>query len=266
MIKAVPIPTIVLLHGQPDSSASFWSLRRALVERLSSRVRVLAPDRPGYGANPELATDFAGNARWLRRWLRQVAAGPTVLVGHSWAGGVAALVAAEPPEAGSPLAGLVLLASVGPACLLRIDPLLASPVLGEAIAFTTLRLGRPLISRRVAATILGGQATEDRPFAVASGLAMRNRPVWRSFLTEQRALIRELPAINDALGRVRTPTQLINGLSDPVIPAQTQRELQAAIPHASGYQIEGGHDLQLRQPVAVADLVADFARPLLADG
>ncbi|MEO6701378.1 MAG: alpha/beta hydrolase [Jatrophihabitantaceae bacterium] len=254
-------PTIVLLHGQPDSSASFWSLRRALRERLPA-VRVLAPDRPGYGANPAPATDYAGNVRWLHGWLRQVRAGPTILLGHSWAGGIAALLAGD-PGAGTDLAGLVLLASVGPSCLLRIDPVLAAPVIGDAIAFATLRLGRPLIARRVASTIIGEQAPADRPYALASGMAMRSRPVWRSFLLEQRALICELPAINDSLGRITVPTQLINGEQDPVIPARTQDELNAAIPQASAHRVPGGHDLQLRQPVAVADLVAGFAAPLL---
>jgi pimeloyl-ACP methyl ester carboxylesterase len=257
----VTTPTIVLLHGQPDSSASFWRLRRELATRLPSGVRVLAPDRPGYGANLLPARGYAGNVDWLRDWLARVNAGPTVLVGHSWAGGVAALAAAAEPT--GELAGLVLLASVGPDCLLKIDPVLAAPVLGEAIAFGTLQLARPIISRRAAAVIIGNQPEPDRPFARASGLAMRFRPVWRSFLTEQRALLRELPDIDAALGGIRTPTQIISGLQDSVIPARTPQALRARIRQASSYQISGGHDLQLRQAEKVAELVASFALPLL---
>lgn len=258
----MPVPTIVLLHGQPDSSASFWRLRRALRERLPL-VRVLAPDRPGYGANPRPATDFAGNAAWLRDWLDHIDAGPTVLLGHSWAGGIAALAGARtPPE----LAGLVLLASVGPSCLLGIDPVLAAPVLGELIAWSALQLGKPLISRRARALIVDRQDPADRPYAVSSGLAMRLRPVWRSYLTEQRALVRDLPAIEDALDRIDLPTQVISGRQDAVIPAATPAELVRRIGGATGHRIEGGHDLQLRQPAAVAELVAGFAAPLLGAG
>ncbi len=252
-------PTIVLLHGQPDSSASFWRLRRELAARLPAGIRILAPDRPGYGANLLPARGYAGNVEWLASWLAQVQAGPTVLVGHSWAGGAAALAAAADPD----LAGLVLLASVGPDCLLKIDPVLAAPVLGEAIAFGTLRLARPIISRRAASVIIGNQPEPDRPFARTSGLAMRFRPVWRSFLTEQRALMRELPDIDAALARISTPTQIISGLQDPVIPARTPQALRARIRQASSHQIAGGHDLQLRQPAQVAELVAAFALPLL---
>jgi pimeloyl-ACP methyl ester carboxylesterase len=258
-MDAVPSPTIVLLHGQPDSSASFWALRRALAERLPG-VRVLVPDRPGYGANPAPATDYAGNVRWLRHWLADQPAGPIVLVGHSWAGGVALLTAADAPGG---LAGLVLLASIGPSCLLPIDRVLAAPVLGELIAYATLRLGQPWVARRARSLIIGGLAAVDHPFALASGLAMRARPVWRSFLVEQRALLRELPAIVDTLGRISAPTQVISGKADQLIPGRTAQALQAGIAQAAGHRIEGGHDLQLRQPVQVAELIADFARPLL---
>ena len=257
----MPRPTIVLLHGQPDSSASFWSLRRELRVRLASGIRVLAPDRPGYGANQLPALDFAGNVRWLRRWLHRVDAGPTLLLGHSWAGGVAAMAAAED---GLPIAGLVLLASVGPHCLHLVDPLLGAPLLGEAISYSVLHLARPLVGRKARATIVDNLAAPDRPYAVASGAAMRYRPVWRSFLTEQRALLRELPAINRALPRITVPTQIIAGTKDPMIPARTPQALAAAIPAAVRFDIAGGHDLQLRHAAPVAELVAGLAHRSLS--
>jgi pimeloyl-ACP methyl ester carboxylesterase len=252
----VRTPTIVLLHGQPDTSASFWPLRRQLLDRLPVGVRVLVPDRPGYGANPLPATGYAGNVRWLRSWLEHVQAGPTILVGHSWAGGAAILTAADRP---AELAGLVLLASVGPGCLVPTDPVLAAPVLGELIAFTTLQLGRPVVRWRARSTILGKLAEADRPYGSSSGSAMRHRPVWRSFLLEQRALIRELPRITAALPLITAPAMVISGDSDSMIPARTAAGLVAAIEHSAGHRLEGGHDLQLRQPAAVAELIAGWA-------
>jgi pimeloyl-ACP methyl ester carboxylesterase len=257
----VPRPTIVLLHGQPDSSASFWPLRRELADRLPAGVQILAPDRPGYGANLLPATDYAGNVRWLQGWLKQIEAGPVVLVGHSWAGGVAVLAAAEPAPS---LTGLVLLASIGPRCLLPIDPVLGAPLLGELIAYSTQRLGGPLLRRRARSVILGSVAASDRDYAAASGLAMRWRPVWRSFLLEQRALLRELPEINAALAAIAVPTAVISGAEDSVIPIRTPAALLAGVADATGFQVEGaGHDLQLRQGGEVADLIAGFAGTLL---
>jgi pimeloyl-ACP methyl ester carboxylesterase len=251
----VRTPTIVLLHGQPDTSASFWPLRRELLSRLPAGCRVLVPDRPGYGANPLPATGYAGNVRWLRDWLEHVQAGPTVLVGHSWAGGAAILTAADrPPE----LAGLVLLASVGPGCLVPVDRVLAAPVLGELIAFATLHLGRPFVRWRARSAILDTLAEADRPYGSSSGTAMRHRPVWRSFLLEQRALIRELPRTTAALPQITVPTTVISGNSDSMIPARTAAGLLAAIEHSTGHQLDGGHDLQLRRPAEVAELIAGW--------
>jgi len=257
----VPVPTLVLLHGQPDSSASFWLLRRELAARLPATVRIVAPDRPGYGANPASATDFAGNVRWLRRWLDEIDAGPVVLAGHSWAGGMAALAAAEPDE--DRVRGLVLMASIGPGCLITSDPILAFPVLGEVLAYAILRLAQPLVKRKVASVILRGQDEADRPYARASGLAMGKRPVWRSFLTEQRALMRELATINSCLGRIKVPTQVFSGTADSMIPERTPIALVDAIPDAVAVRIEGAHDLQLRRPIAVAEAMAPFVTELL---
>jgi len=255
----VATPTIVLLHGQPDTSASFWPLRRELRQRLPADVRVLAPDRPGYGANPLPATGFAGNVSWLRAWLQRIGAGPTVLVGHSWAGGVAALAAAEPSAEAT---GLVLLASVGPDCVLWTDRLLAAPVLGELIAYTTLRLGRPVVRRRAESVILGALAKVDRPYGRSSGVAMRFRPIWRSFLREQRALLNELAQVNAALPAIRVPAAVISGSSDSMIPSATPTALAAAISDCVQHRLDGGHDLQLREPAAVAQLIAGFVGQL----
>jgi pimeloyl-ACP methyl ester carboxylesterase len=249
------------LHGQPDSSASFWSLRRELAARLPATVRVLAPDRPGYGANPAAATDFAGNVRWLRRWLDEIDAGPVVLCGHSWAGGVAALTAADPAE--DRVRGLVLMSSVGPDCLTFSDPILASPVLGRVLAYASLGLAQPLVRRKVASVILSEQDEADRPYALASGLAMGKRAVWRSFLTEQRALLRELATINACLGRIAVPTRVLHGSSDSMIPARTPAALVEQIPDAVAVELEGGHDLQLRQPAPVAAALGPFVTELL---
>jgi len=254
----VPTPTIVLLHGQPDTSASLLQLRRAL-NRLLPEARVYAPDRPGYGANPLPATDFAGNARWLLDQL-PATSGPVVLLGHSWAGGIAALAAAQ---ASDRIDGVVLLASIGPSCLLPIDLVLAAPVAGTALSWLVLQLGKPLVGRRAGRMILRSQAAADLPYARLGGLAMRNRPVWRSFLVEQRALIGQLPALDQVWERIPQPTLVISGDRDPLIPAATPDELARRIPDVRAHRIRGGHDLQLRQPEVVADLVAGFAAPLL---
>jgi pimeloyl-ACP methyl ester carboxylesterase len=255
--ERVPQPTIVLLHGQPDSSASFWALRRELRQRVDPAIRIAVPDRPGYGANPLPATDYAGNVQWLNEWISTFTAGPVLIVGHSWAGGVAVLTAAQ--VGGPELVGLVLLASIGPFCLLPVDSVLAAPVIGDLISFATLRVGRGPVTRKAASILASYLPAEDTPYAWASGAAMQRRPLWRSFLVEQRALISELPDITAALAKIAVKTQVLVGTRDPFIPQRTGVALASLIPGAQRIEIGGGHDLQLRQPVAVAKQVADLA-------
>jgi pimeloyl-ACP methyl ester carboxylesterase len=197
---------------------------------------------------------------WLHGWLRKVDAGPVVLVGHSWAGGVAALASIVD---GGLIAGLVLLASIGPSCLLRIDRVLGAPVVGDAIAYSTLHIARPLLGRKARQTMMSKLIPADRPYAAASGMAMRHRPVWRSFLTEQRALLRDLQSVNGVLPRITVPTQVIAPTDDTTIPRATYDALVASIPRSFRVDITGGHDLQLKQPADVAAAVSEFARPLL---
>jgi pimeloyl-ACP methyl ester carboxylesterase len=142
---------------------------------------------------------------------------------------------------------------------------LAAPVLGELISFSTLRIGRGPIAHKAATLIGGNLDSADLPYARSSGAAMRFRPLWRSFLTEQRALLRDLPMITAALPDIATPTRIITGDQDQVIPERTPAALQAAIAASRWVHIDGGHDLQLRQPAAVADEIAAFAAEVLSE-
>jgi pimeloyl-ACP methyl ester carboxylesterase len=161
------------------------------------------------------------------------------------------------------LSGLVLVASIGPYCLLPIDSVLGAPLLGEIIAFSTLRLGGPLVRRSAAATIGAHLPPGDLPYAKVSGFAMAHRPLWRTFLDEQRALIRELDDISAALPAVSVPTLVLDGTADQLIPGRTPTELTRRIPNARRVRIAGAHDLQLKQPVELAEHIASFAAPLL---
>jgi pimeloyl-ACP methyl ester carboxylesterase len=84
-------------------------------------------------------------------------------------------------------------------------------------------------------------------------------PLWRTFLTEQRALLRELGALEHALPSVRVPVLVLADPKDTVVPFETARRLTRALPDARLQLIEGaGHHLPRRAPEAVADAIAAF--------
>lgn len=258
----------MLLHGQPDTSATWAALRprlaRALLVRdraagLPGGVRLVVPDRPGYGVNPAPATDYPGNAEALRALLDRAGHQHAVLVGHSWAGGVALLTAARYPDR---VAGVALLASVGPRCLHARDRPLAWPVAGEIAAYAGLGLTGPLLGRAARRLVEKRVPVAERAHVRMEWAATRYRPaglpIWRAFLTEQRALVRQLPLLDAALPQVRVPVVVLAGTADHAIPARTPRLLADRLPDAELRTVDGGgHDLHVRHMDQVQQAVLD---------
>lgn len=251
---------VVLLHGQPGSGAD-W---QRVADHLPAGLGVVALDRPGYGASRMRPGGFAANARSVAAELDARGIGKAVLVGHSYGGGVALALAGLAPER---VEALVLLASVGPGCLSGWDRLLAAPLTGEVCAFTawwlTPWMGRSYLA--ALARLRGRPIGWDEHVNVQIwGDARRQRlPLWRTFLTEQRALVRELGDLAAGLGRVTQPTLLIADRDDGVVPVGTARELAAALPDARLRLVDGvGHHLPRRGAPLVADAIAEFTAAL----
>lgn len=257
-MTAPDLPPVWVLHGQPDTSATWWATRRVLQATVEAAgvdaptVRLL--DRPGYGHNPLPATDYAGNVAWLRAELDRTGVERVVLLGHSWGGGVAILAAAGDPR----VVGVALLASVGPDCLLPADRIFQVPGLGEPMSWVALGPGatfwRSYLRRRVRERI----APADAPHARSSAFANRHRPVWRSFAVEQRAMLRELPDIVAALPDVRVPALVVAGRDDHVIPPATPAGLVDRLPRATRVDLPVGHDMNLTAPGPAGAAVAHW--------
>ena len=251
---------VVLLHGQPGSGAD-W---RQVADRLPSGLRVVALDRPGYGASRQGAGGFGYNARAVVAELDARGIGRVVLVGHSYGGGAALAVAQLAPER---VEALVLLASVGPGCLTGWDRLLAAPVTGEVCAFTAWWL-TPWLARAWLAAIAG---LRRRPIAAHEhvnwhiwGHAHHDHgPVWRSFLTEQRALVHEVGDLAAPLAGVAQPVLLIADPHDTLIPVSTTHQLAAVLPDARVQLLDHiGHHLPRRGAPQIAAAIAQFLAEL----
>ena len=191
---------LVLLHGQPGSPAD-W---QQVAGRLPAQLHAVAADRPGYGSSQLPAGGFAANARAVLDDLDSRGITCAVLVGHSYGGGVALSAASLAPGR---VAAVVLLASVGPGCLTGWDRLLAAPGAGQLCALLAWRL-TPWMARARLARIARRRGRPLRPdehvnWQVWGHAARGHRPLWRTFLTEQRALLRELGELEHAIASVR---------------------------------------------------------------
>jgi 3-oxoadipate enol-lactonase len=251
---------ILLLHGQPGSGAD-W---QQVVDQLPSGLRVVALDRPGYGASRQGAGGFAVNASAVVAELDGRGLERAVLVGHSYGGGVALAAAKLAPAR---VEALVLLASVGPGCLTGWDHLLAAPVAGEVCAVTAWQLTPWLARARLAAIA----RKRRRPIAPSEhvnwhiwGHTHREHgPLWRSFLTEQRALVHELGDLTASLASVAQPVLLLADPNDTLIPVSTTHQLAAVLPDARVQLINHiGHHLPRRGAPQIAAAIAAFLAAL----
>lgn len=241
---------VLLLHGQPGAAADWERLRAALGES----PRTIAIDRPGWGTSGR-ATDLDGNARAALAALDRAGGARATVVGHSLGAAVAAWLAAWMPAR---VGRLVLVApaanteSLGP-----VDYLLAAPVVGwlasvGAMAGGGLVLGAGPVRRWVAEA-----SALDERYLKSAGRMLLAPAAWRSFVREQRFLVRDLPALERRLGAISAPTTIVAGGSDRVVPVAAARRLAGQIAGAGLVELErAGHLLHVQHAARLAEIIA----------
>jgi uncharacterized protein (TIRG00374 family) len=251
---------LVLLHGQPGSPAD-WD---QVAERLPAQLHAIAADRPGYGANPLPAGGFAANAHAVIAGLNARRIDRAVLIGHSYGGGIAVAAAKAAPDR---VEAVVLLASVGPGCINIWDKMLAVPATGPVCAFIAWKI-TPWIARARLAAARWSCTRSLRPYEHVNwqvwGYADNaSGTLWRTFLIEQRALLREVIELERALPSIAVPVLVIADPQDAIVPARTARLLAETLPDARLRLISGGgHHLPRRAPSAVAHAITAFLASL----
>jgi putative heme transporter len=247
---------LVLLHGQPGTAAD-W---QAVMARLPAQLHAVAIDRPGYGASQRPAAGFKANAEAVLNDLDERKVDSAVLVGHSWASGIALQAASLAPHR---VKAVVLLAGVGPGSVSILDWLLAAPVFGPLSAQIMWRW-TPWIARARLAWL---SSRQGRPLDPGEHISLQVwgqkdngvEPLWRAFLTEQRALLSELAELEAALPSIAVPVLLLADPADPIVPIMTAQRLASELPDARLRLVaHASHHLPRRAPGAVAAAITGF--------
>jgi pimeloyl-ACP methyl ester carboxylesterase len=247
---------VVLLHGQPGSRAD-W---QQVTAQLPATLHAIAVDRPGYGSSPLPAGGFADGARAVLDDLDARGIRRAVLVGHSYGGGVALSAAVLAPDR---VEAVVLLAGVGPGCVNGWDRLLGAPGIGPLCALIAWRL-TPWIARARLASMTRRRGRPPGPgehvnWQVWAQASRDHGRLWRTFLAEQRTLLRELDGLVCAARSVQAPVLLLVDPLDAVVPVDTARRLAQVLPHARLHMVAGaGHHLPRRAAGAVASAIVSF--------
>ena len=204
-------PPILLLHGWGGEGASL----QPLAAHLGQRFRTVTPDLPGFGGTARPPTDWGVEdyADWTARLLAKLGIGRAALLGHSFGGRIAILLAATRAAL---VERLVLIDSAG--------------------------LRPPRSDKQRAAALVGklGRAAVELP--LVGPLAERLRGRWHRALgaedyanagplrgTFVKVVSRDL---RELLPRVAAPTLLLWGADDDATPVSDGEVMQQLIPNA----------------------------------
>jgi pimeloyl-ACP methyl ester carboxylesterase len=248
-VSGVSHDPVLLLHGQPGGAADWERLRASL----GPDLRTIAIDRPGWDSRSAPA-DLDGNAHRALEALDLAGVERATVVGHSLGAAVAAwLACAEPSRVGR----LVLVApAANRASLSTVDSVLAAPLVGPVVSAAAMAGGALVLAAPPARRWVAEARALDERYLAAAGRMLRAPSAWRSFVFEQRALIRDLPELERRLGRLPVPTKIISGSLDHVVPLSAARRLSAQIPGAELVVIAGaGHLVHVEHAGRVADII-----------
>lgn len=255
-------PTVVLLHGFPDSSLGFRELCESLAER---GFRAVAPDLRGYGlsSKPEgleayrssaLLEDLAALVRWTGEER-------VTLVGHDWGGTLAYCFASQHPQL---VERLVVMNAAHPEsyarALTRSRQLLRSWYM---LLFQLRGLAEWLVTRRWVFHWLLHKLVAKRELlsdgAVEAARRELLRPgVARAALSYYRAAMRYPLACPQ---KILVPTLILWGVRDPALDASLLEDLPARVEHLTIRRLEAaGHFVHWDEPEQVVSELSAFLR------
>lgn len=261
--------TVILLHGLGSVGEEMMKVLGPHI--VGHGLRVVSPDRPGYGFSDILKGARKGpdaQARWLDDLLDRLGIRNPVLVAHSSGAAVALALASHSRR---PMAGLVLVSPFArptrPARmpLLRLATL---PVLGRPVR-RGIRLAAPILGPRMMAAA-GGEANSVEA-AIQSGLPWRRMADGVAILTmrdELFAFNRDMVAIRSRLKAIQCPVAILAAPRDPVLRMPTQ---VTWIAHRIRHSVvtwlpAAGHRVHQDYPHKVLEAIASMTDPKLQLG
>ncbi len=255
-------PVLLLLHGFGDSHTS-WE---GWVRELKPDYRLISLDFPGHGltrAPDTTPLTGTGLADFVARFAAALQLPPFAVAGNSMGGGVAWQLALRHPEL---VSALILVDAAGFANAAPSGPLpLAFKILQYPIGRAILRNidNRPLINAGLKTDVYDKSLIT--PTLVDRWAAFQRAPGHRTILMSLNpAALGGADAAS--LGRIKVPTLILWGASDPLLEPASAGKFAAAIPQAKVITYpQVGHLPQIEIPARSATDVARFLAVSLAD-
>ena len=210
-------------------------------EQLAASRQVLVPDLPGYGQSerPEWARDPRDIAILLHQMLDKLGVGAVPIVGLGFGGWIAAEMATMNQAR---VSSLVLVGAPG-----------IQPDEGEILDQMLVDYDEYVRAGFSDEANYTAEFGEDPPPEVRElwdfSREMTARLTWKPYMFNRR-----LPHL---LQEVQTPTLLVWGADDRIVPMAVAQSYEAALPNARIEVVaDSGHLVDMEQPEALAELVA----------
>jgi pimeloyl-ACP methyl ester carboxylesterase len=213
---------IVFIHGWQQDCHSFTPL----VPFLFKQHRLFLIELPGFGKSnlPKTINSSADYARILEEWLLKKKLAPIILVGHSFGGKIAALIAYHNPKI---IAKLILIASSG--------------IPESKIWYHFKMLVPPWIKRIIAPLLV------SRDYKSAGNL----QPLFKNIVKED---------LRPIYPQIKSPTLIIWGKEDKELPLKFGKAIHQLIPKSRLEIVSGNHFVFQQNPQEIADLIANFIK------
>jgi pimeloyl-ACP methyl ester carboxylesterase len=240
--------TVLLLAPWPET---LWAFRR-IWRRASAVGRVVAIDMPGFGhsdGRPELIAPDASGA-FLARLIDEWALGSPHIVGPDVGTAAALFLGARTPErvtsltigggaVGFPIeAGGALKDVIEAPSLDNVRGLDARANIGQAVDAVAGRDSEPEVHEDYVSAYDLGRFAESARF-------VRHYPV-------------QNPVLRDLLPSIATPTQILAGRHDDLVPWSNNQYLHDLLPNSEIHPLDAGHFAWEQAPEEYGSLVAEW--------
>jgi pimeloyl-ACP methyl ester carboxylesterase len=253
-------PAVLLIHGIGDSSMT-WG---PIIPDLAQDHTVIAPDLLGHGASDKPRADYsvAAYANAMRDLLSVLGVDRATIIGHSFGGGVAMQLAYQYPER---CERLVLVSAGGVAR--QINPLLRAASAPNAdLLLPMIGLLPVRVAVRAAFAVLSRMQTDfgrDAEHFLRVFDALPNAATRRAFVRTLRAVVDWRGQVITMLDRSYlahgTPTLLVWGAKDSIIPYEHAVKAQAAMPWSRLVTFDdAGHFPHRADPARFLSVLRDF--------
>ncbi|MDD5338491.1 MAG: alpha/beta fold hydrolase [Dehalococcoidales bacterium] len=232
---------LVVIHGGAGDARSWWGN----IEDLSQKYHVYAPDLPGYGTSQPLDGNYyiPELSDFVNKFTKFLHLKQFNLIGHSMGGGIALNFALKFP---SKIKKLILVSSLG---------------LGKEIALWLRFVSIPTVVKALGWLVgsviqfLGWMLGQSNPFE----LVMPITPVFVRIGSSIANKHEQSFILEKYLPKIKTPTMLIWGGRDPVVPVKTAYRAVKELPNARLMVFKrSGHNVHREQKKNFSRLVYEF--------